>query len=366
MAATTLTVKDGGGNPVSIAGQQDAAGAYHYRDVMEGLTPAGAPQALTIDGTDSGVWTHVVNFPSSFGISGALPAFASTPAFTISGNLPAFASTPTFNLGVLNGAATAANQAAVQSAPGTSAGAAVTVQGDASGVPVPVSGSVSVSNFPATQPVSATALPLPTGAATATNQTAVQSAPGTSASAAVTVQGDASGVPMPVSGSVSVSNLPAAGAALSVQVSASPSVQTTAYAAGEALGGLVTLSMARTNGGSGTLTNLGIQSNSGQTPTLWVYAWSKQPASTCTDQQPFVMQASDRPYLLPNFPQPVTLSNPGSWETGTYGLLSDLNSQFVNHDTSPGKNVYVCLVTATALTPGSTTDLTVNANAIQD
>lgn len=84
---------------------------------------------------------------SSFGISGTLPAFAATPtfnlgtlngaatatlqsstisvlgspfqsggsiantAFGISGTLPAFATTPTFNLGTLNGAATAANQA---------------------------------------------------------------------------------------------------------------------------------------------------------------------------------------------------------------------------------------------------------------
>ncbi|CAM5998811.1 unnamed protein product [Sphagnum balticum] len=36
---------------------------------------------------------------TSFGISGSLPAFASTPAFTISGSLPAFASNPTFNQG---------------------------------------------------------------------------------------------------------------------------------------------------------------------------------------------------------------------------------------------------------------------------
>lgn len=99
---------------------------------------------------------------SAFGISGSLPAFASTPtfnlgtlngaatasnqatiignlgtlitnlgspfqaggsignsAFGISGTLPAFAATPTFNLGTLNGAATAANQASIISALGS-------------------------------------------------------------------------------------------------------------------------------------------------------------------------------------------------------------------------------------------------------
>ena len=47
----TLTVKSGTGASVSIAGQNDASGAYHYRDVMEGLTGAGAPTAVTIDGS---------------------------------------------------------------------------------------------------------------------------------------------------------------------------------------------------------------------------------------------------------------------------------------------------------------------------
>ena len=67
-------------------------------------------------------------------------------------------------------------------------------------------GSVSVSNFPATQPVSAVSLPLPTGASTAALQSNVQSAVGTSATTAITIQGSASGTPIPVSGSVTASN----------------------------------------------------------------------------------------------------------------------------------------------------------------
>jgi hypothetical protein len=81
------------------------------------------------------------------------------------------------------------------SAPGVSGTQAVTVQGAASGVALPVSGTF----WPATQPVSATSLPLPAGAATSAAQAAVQSAPGTSAITALTVQGAAGGVVMPVS-----------------------------------------------------------------------------------------------------------------------------------------------------------------------
>lgn len=59
-------------------------------------------------------------------------------AFGISGTLPAFAATPTFNLGTISTVATAANQTVVQSALGTSATTALTVQGSATGVAMPV------------------------------------------------------------------------------------------------------------------------------------------------------------------------------------------------------------------------------------
>lgn len=101
---------------------------------------------------------------SAFGISGTLPAFATTPTFNlgtlngaatnatlvtinstlgspfqsggsigntsfgISGTLPAYGSTPTFNLGTLNGAATAVKQPALGTA-GTASADVITVQG---------------------------------------------------------------------------------------------------------------------------------------------------------------------------------------------------------------------------------------------
>jgi hypothetical protein len=53
-------------------------------------------------------------------------------AFGISGTLPAFASTPTFNLGTLNGAATAANQTSLITASGTISDAVYAGSGDTS------------------------------------------------------------------------------------------------------------------------------------------------------------------------------------------------------------------------------------------
>lgn len=53
-------------------------------------------------------------------------------------------------------------------------------------------------------PISAASLPLPTGAATAALQSNVQSAPGTPQTEAITIQGNASGIAIPVSGTVAV------------------------------------------------------------------------------------------------------------------------------------------------------------------
>ena len=77
--SATLPVKDNTGAARNVAGQQDAASAFHYRDIMEGLTSAGAPDPFVSDGSGHQLVTL-------FG-------------------------TPTVNLGALGGAATAAAQA---------------------------------------------------------------------------------------------------------------------------------------------------------------------------------------------------------------------------------------------------------------
>lgn len=79
--------------------------------------------------------------PTSVGISGTLPAFASPPtiantSFGISGSLPAFASTPTVNLGTIGSAATQTTAAAILSALGS---------------PFQAGGSIANTSFAATQ-----------------------------------------------------------------------------------------------------------------------------------------------------------------------------------------------------------------------
>ena len=148
--------------------------------------------------------------------------------------------------------------------------------------------------------------------------------------------------------------------------SVTPTVQASAYATGNALGGTQTLTLARTNGGSGIITALMLQSKGGATNTVWIYAFQKSPASTCTDKTAFSLSSSDRPYLVPGFPQSVTLASPGSWDAASYASVLNLTSNFKNQDTTPGQSIYFCLVTAAAVTPASTTDLIFTVGLPQD
>lgn len=127
--------------------------------------PAGAATAArqaTIN-ADGGAQVHLMNPVATQPVSGSVTV---SGAVTV-GNLPATQPVSAAALPLPAGAATAANQAAVNGDGGS--------QVHVMNLPATqvVSGSVSVANLPATQAVSAAALPLPAGAATAANQAAV-------------------------------------------------------------------------------------------------------------------------------------------------------------------------------------------------
>jgi hypothetical protein len=145
-----------------------------------------------------------------------------------------------------------------------------------------------------------------------------------------------------------------------------PTLQTAAYAAGAALGGTQTLALARTNGGSGIITSLMLQSKGGSTNTVWIYAFQKSPVSTCADKSAFSFSSADRPYLVPGFPQSVTLASPGSWDTASEASVMNLTANFKNQDSTPGPWIYFCLVTAGSVTPATTSDLIFTVGLPQD
>jgi len=151
------------------------------------------------------------------------------------------------------------------------------------------------------------------------------------------------------------------------QLSPTITVQNAAYSSGYSLGGTITVTgAARTNGGSGMLNGIRIRSKGGSTNTIWVYAVSKSPAWTCTDKAAFVAADGDAANALVGFPQSVMLASPGSWDTASYGQLTNLVANFTNKDTSPGTAIYICLVTAGSVTPATTGDLVGVFSGLQD
>ena len=239
---------------------------------------------------------------------------------------------------------------------------------------------------------------VPAGSATAANQTAVQSAPGTSATTAITVQGSASGVGLPVStadganvalgakadsawttGSGSLVSvlkaidrdtlLPlAAGNAIvgsvysrTARVTATPTVTaSSAYTAGNELGGLLTYSNAFGTQQSGVIQSVRAVCKSVQTTGLKVYFFTTNPTnSTWADKTTPAINAADVGYAL----GPFTLSSPDSGlGTITTWTLDGIGAAIVASSTT----LYAAAVVTGTPTFASTSDCTVTVTVLQD
>ena len=222
--------------------------------------------------------------------------------------LPSFASTPTFNLGLLNGAATAANQSTLITNLGSpfQAGGSIgntsfgisgllpafastpTVNSAQSGTwstgrtwsllnttdsvnvgnfpaSQTVTGSVSVSNFPATQAISAASLPLPTGASTEATLSALNTKVTTSANG---IKVDGSAVTQPVSGSVSISGTASISGTVTANAGTNLNTSALALESGGNLAGI-----------NGKLGSLGQKTMSGSAPVVIASDQSSIPVS---------------------------------------------------------------------------------------
>lgn len=151
----------------------------------------------------------------------------------------------------------------------------------------------------------------------------------------------------------SAQNMPQSGVAANVggydsgPVTATATPANSSHAAGVSVGGLLSLTVARTNGGSGIVTNFGFKSTGGSTGSYVVRLWDKSPASTtCTDNTAFAGSETDDANLLTP-PFTITPAAPGS-TTGdafTYAGVTVVTWDYKNADTSPSQNLYACLVT---------------------
>lgn len=189
-------------------------------------------------------------------------------------------------------------------------------------------------------PVTGGGVAVPTGPA-GTPNTAVQ-----------TVQGITGGTPQPVT---------AGGYTSLVQVT--PTVQAAAYAAGQCVGGLITLAAAgRLAAGSGLLQAVTASFISGVLPSLDVVIFSASPTgSTTADRGALAVATAD----LAKIVGVVHLTDATLLGTAAPSFVQG-EQQAMPFKLPAGTSLFASVVTRTAITLTSVADMVVSANLLQD
>ena len=118
------------------------------------------------------------------------------------------------------------------------------------------------------------------------------------------------------------------------------------HATGTSIGGLFTIKLARSNGGSGEVENVTWASTGGATVSLLFRFWDKKPVATCNDGAAYVSSTADTAHNLIQ-PQVMTVAAPTYTGTDptTYGTLSfSPPMSFRNQDVTATQNIYACVL----------------------
>lgn len=139
------------------------------------------------------------------------------------------------------------------------------------------------------------------------------------------------------------------------RLSATPTIQNAAYASGNNIGGLVSLTLPRT--ASGILNAVAVKFVGGATTAITAYFFDANPTgSTFTDKSTFTLATADLDKLiLP--PQVLTPAVQGIGSTITFAEAANLARMFKSTAT-----IYCAFVSGGTFTPASTTDLHVSAS----
>jgi hypothetical protein len=350
-----------GGTPQPVSGTVTANAGTGFPSV----TAAGSSGSslTTIQGSASGVAVPVsaasLPLPSGAATAAKQPALgtagsSSTDVITVQGIASGTAQPiSAASLPLPSGASTAAKQPALGTA-GSASVDVLTIQGIASMTKLLVDGSG------ATQPVS--------GTVTANAGTGFPSttSAGSSGTNLITVQGSASGVAIPAS----LATLPALVASTAAigqvggktsQVSVTPTLTaSSAYTAGNCVGGLMTFSSILLAAGSGVLQTLVLQCKSTQTATFKFYLYSANPSSsTFTNKSAPSINSADIAKLIGFW----TLSTPDSGQ-GTHTIYV---VDGVGHALNVGATtLYGVLVTTGTPTFASTSDINMVLAVLED
>ena len=129
-----------------------------------------------------------------------------------------------------------------------------------------------------------------------------------------------------------------------------PTIQNSAYALGNVIGGKITVTIFRTTTQpSATLSQFMIGWAGTETVSITVYLFNKNPTgSTTTDKTAFTLAVADAQYLVTAPFSLVAAATPGSTQTFASQALT-VSTQ--NRDTTATQNLYVVLTVGGAVTP---------------
>ena len=151
----------------------------------------------------------------------------------------------------------------------------------------------------------------------------------------------------------------------SLQIAPSVTVDTSAYAAGDCIGGKLTLTDAmRVNGGTGILQSLFLMDRSGtQKPALEILIFNSDPSSsTLTDQAAVSIHANDASKIIRRIPIAAT-----DWGLVASNYMADLSPGSRMLQAAAGsKNLYAAIVATGAPDFVASTDLSIRFGLMRD
>ena len=161
-----------------------------------------------------------------------------------------------------------------------------------------------------------------------------------------------------------------------IKVQVAQTVTASAYSAGNALGGLMTVAnAARVSGAAGAggtggiLTGLQLNSKTIQSAVqVDVFIFDANPTgSTCTDKTAFVIATADFDKVVGILTIPSTPANGAGWFGATTTGAVGIPSYFpVAYDLASSTSIYACAVVRAAITPAATTDVSFKYNILRN
>jgi len=147
-----------------------------------------------------------------------------------------------------------------------------------------------------------------------------------------------------------------------------------AYASGNAIGGLMTIAGAtRVSGASGAagtggiLTGMMMNAKSLQTTQVDVVFFDANPSgSTCTDKTAFSLATADFDKVVGYLTVPGTAANGAGWVAGTVGSVGVATYYPVTYDLASSTSLFACAVTRGTPTYTATTDVSFKFNILRN